>query len=134
MKPVLRLVETPRRRDSRRRRTDRAQSSVSANRLAASKARKRRSGPTLRTQVVAPFGLGMVALVGAVAVVAAVADRLGLSLTTSVVIATAGFVPLLMIGAASILTDAPREPLQRLHEAMAEIEEGNYDARAAVEG
>jgi diguanylate cyclase (GGDEF)-like protein len=127
-------VETPRRRDDRRRRTDRAQSRVSADRLAAAKGARRPSGPTLRTQVVAPYALGMVALVGAVAVVAAVADRLGLSLAASVVVATALFVPLLMVWAASILDDAASGPLRRLRVGREEMEEGNYDVRIGVEG
>src|SRR5205823_10488314 len=67
MRPALRLVETPRRREAQRRRTDRAHSSVPADRLAAARGRKPKppTGPTLRTQVVGPFGLGMAALVGA---------------------------------------------------------------------
>ena len=63
MRPALRLVETPRRREAQRRRTDRAHSSVPADRLAAARGRKPKppTGPTLRTQVVGPFGLGMAA-------------------------------------------------------------------------
>src|SRR5437867_502896 len=134
MKPALRLVETPRRRDSNRRQTDRGQSSVPADRLAAAKGKKRPAGPTMRAQVVAPFGLGMLALVGAVAVAAAVGDRLGFSLEGSVIVATAVFVPLLMIWGGSILDDAAVKPLRSMRNAMEELEEGNYDARASVEG
>jgi diguanylate cyclase (GGDEF)-like protein len=106
---------------------------VPADRLAAAKARKRPAGPSLRSQVIAPFGLGMLALVGAVALVAALADRLQLSLVGSVVVATGAFIPLLMIWGGSILDDATA-PLRRLRNAMEEIEEGNYEARVEADG
>src|SRR5436305_6354222 len=134
-KAALRLVETKRRRESQRRRTDRAQGSVPADRVAAARRPKSApSGPTLRTQVIAPFGIGMAALVGAVAVVAAVADQLGWSVASAAVVATAAFVPLLMLWAASILDDAATKPLKSLRAAMREVEEGDYDARAAADG
>ena len=131
----LRLVETKWRREAQRRRTDRARSTVPADRVAAARRPKGGpSGPALRMQVIAPFGIGMAALVGAVAVVAAVADRLGLSIAGAVVTATAVFVPLLMLWAESILDDAATKPLQRLRAAMREVEEGDYDARVTLEG
>ena len=134
-RPNLRLVETKRRRESQRRRNDRAQSSVPADRVAASRRpAKAPSGPTLRTQIIVPFGIGMAALVGAVGVVAGLADQLGFSIVGAIVAATAVFVPLLMLWAASILDDAATTPLRHLRGAMRELEEGNYDARASSEG
>jgi diguanylate cyclase (GGDEF)-like protein len=133
-RPALRLIETRERRDLKRRRQDQPEPTVSAERTARARGRKPPSGPTLRTQVVAPFGIGMVALVGAVAVVAAVADRLGMSLAAAVVGATVVFVPLLMLWAASILDDAATGPLHDVRRAMREVEEGNYDARATTDG
>ncbi|MFL5912729.1 MAG: EAL domain-containing protein [Gaiellaceae bacterium] len=134
-RPNLRLVETKRRREAQRRRTDRAQSSVPSDRVAAARRpAKAPAGPTLRTQVIVPFGIGMAALVGAVGVVAAVADQLGFSIVGGIVAATCVFVPLLMLWAASILDDAATKPLEDLRSVMREIEEGDYNARVAAEG
>jgi hypothetical protein len=57
-RPALRLADPPKPRQPHRRRTDRGRSEVPADRLAAAKARKGPSGPSLRGQVVQGYLLG----------------------------------------------------------------------------
>ena len=135
-RPDLRVVETPKRRiQPHRRREDRGLSNVSAERIAATKAKgKGPAGPSIRTQVIVPFALGMLALVGCVGFAAAVAARLEISIVLAVVVATGAVIPRLMIWGGSILDDAASRPLRQLRKAMQEVEEGNYDSRVELEG
>jgi diguanylate cyclase (GGDEF)-like protein len=136
-RPDLKVVESPPRRPlpPHRRRDDRGLSSVTADRLASKKGKHTgSSAPTLRMQVVAPYAVGMIALVGCVGFGSAIADQMNVSPVLALAVAAVALVVPLTLWAVSILDDAASKPLAQLREAMQEVEEGNFESRAEVEG
>ena len=113
----------------RRRRTDYTRRAA----LTSTQAEKDAAG-SLRKEVVLPFGLGVLVVIFATAVIAVVADRAGAAVPTTLVVSALGLTCGLLWWASLILKGATQPALDQLRRGLQEVEDGNYDIRLSRVG
>jgi diguanylate cyclase (GGDEF)-like protein len=112
----------------RRRRTD-----IRRAALSSTQAEKDAAG-SLRKEVVLPFGLGVLVVIFATAVVAVIADRTGASVVTALIVSALGLTVGLLCWCSLILKGATEPALKQLKKGLQEVEDGNYDFRLSRVG
>jgi diguanylate cyclase (GGDEF)-like protein len=93
-----------------------------------------RVGGRLRNEILIPVGIGAVAALLSVGIVAAAASKAGLPVVPIVGVAGLVLIAALMAYVAWIVDGAAIRPLERVRAALQEMEEGNYDARLDPDG
>src|SRR3954470_4099692 len=96
--------------------------------LSSTEAEKQAAG-SLKTEVVYPFGLGVLVVIFSTAVIGLIADRSGSNVVTAVIASAVGLTAGLVWWAGTILTGATVPALKQLKRGLQQIEEGNYDIR-----
>lgn len=89
---------------------------------------------SLHGDVLAPLGLGVLVVVAAVGIVAALMVRIGGPVVASIVVCAPLFTAVLLGVIRGLMSRSAGTPLERLRAALQEIEEGNYDARLEPSG
>ena len=107
----------------RRRRTDFKRAALSSTQA------ERDAAGSLHKEVVLPFGLGVLVVIFATAVIAVIADRSGASVPTALIVAALGLTAGLLWWTGLILKGATQPALDQLKRGLQEVEDGNYDIR-----
>jgi diguanylate cyclase (GGDEF)-like protein len=90
---------------------------------------ERQAAGSLRKEVVWPFGLGVLVVIAAVAVIGLIADRSGSNVFTAVIGSALALTAGLVWWAGTILQGATKPAIDQLGRGLQEIEDGNYDVR-----
>src|SRR5215218_6696984 len=88
---------------------------------------EKQAAGSLQKEVVYPFGLGVLVVIFATAVIGLVADRSGSNVVTAVIASAVGLTAGLVWWAGTILTGATVPAIKQLKRGLQEIEDGNYD-------
>ncbi|MEA2480389.1 MAG: hypothetical protein QOJ07_2311, partial [Thermoleophilaceae bacterium] len=94
-----------------------------------STAAEREAAGSLKKEVLAPFGLGVLVVVASLALLTAMAHRAGGSTFTYVGIGAIALTGVLLWWTGGILRGATQPALEQLKKGLREVEEGNYDVR-----
>jgi diguanylate cyclase (GGDEF)-like protein len=114
--------------EPRRRRADYERRTAPRAALSSTAAEREAAG-SLRKEVLAPFGLGVLVVIAALAIVALAADRAHSSLFSVVGVAAIALTAGLLWWTGLILKGATRPAIHNLKRGLQEIEDGNYDVR-----
>jgi diguanylate cyclase (GGDEF)-like protein len=117
---------------SARRHADKTPEQPAATRGRASEAASESGG--LRSELLAPLGLGALVMVGVVGLLAVVGSKLGPTLLIVIIAAGVVMSGALVFWVGWILDGAVARPLLRVREALQLVEEGNYDTRLKPAG
>ena len=112
----------------RRRRTDTRKAALSST-----QAEKDAAG-SLRKEVVLPFGLGVLVVIFATALVSVVAGRSGMSVVSALIGSALVLTGGLLFWCSVILKGATEPALKQLKKGLQEVEDGNYDFRLSRVG
>src|SRR4051794_36090835 len=90
---------------------------------------EREAAGSLRKEVVYPFGLGVLVVIFATAVIGLIADRSASNVVTAVIASAVGLTTALVWWAGKILEGATVPAIKQLKRGLQEVEDGNYDVR-----
>jgi diguanylate cyclase (GGDEF)-like protein len=96
--------------------------------LSSTAAEKQAAG-SLKKEVLAPFGLGVLVVIASMAMIGLVAARSGHSIVTLMVVVAMGLTGALLVWTGQILKNATQPAIDQLNRGLQEIEDGNYDHR-----
>jgi diguanylate cyclase (GGDEF)-like protein len=108
----------------RRRRSD-----ITRRPALSSTAAEKQAAGSLKKEVLAPFGLGVLVVIAALGVISLMADRSGGSVFTTMLVAALGLTGGLLWWTGQILRGATQPAIDQLARGMEEVEDGNYDVR-----
>jgi diguanylate cyclase (GGDEF)-like protein len=96
--------------------------------LSSTAAEKQAAG-SLKKEVLAPFGLGVLVVIAALGVISLMADRSGGSVFTTMLVAALALTGGLLWWTGQILKGATQPAIDQLARGMEEVEDGNYEVR-----
>jgi diguanylate cyclase (GGDEF)-like protein len=91
-------------------------------------------GGPMRTELVLPVGVGAVAMVAALGIVAVGSNKMGAPLPVTLAVAGVALVAGLVLYVAWVVESVLARPLSRVRDALQEMEGGNYDVRLSPGG
>jgi diguanylate cyclase (GGDEF)-like protein len=94
-----------------------------------STAAEKQAAGSLKKEVLAPFGLGVLVVIAGLAVIGLVASRTGNSIVTLMFVSALGLTAGLLYWTGQILRGATKPAIDQLQRGLQEIEDGNYDHR-----
>jgi diguanylate cyclase (GGDEF)-like protein len=112
----------------RRRRSDFRRPALSST------AAEKQAAGSLKKEVLAPFGLGVLVVIAALALIGLGASRSGHSIVTLMFVSTIGLTAGLLAWTGQILRGATKPAIDQLKRGLEQIEDGNYDHRLSRVG